>query len=579
MKLRGRKGSRPELLDEVLSAPFDRLEKRAYEALEKSKKRKFDLPMLSIRTSQVNLSRVKVIESYSVGMSTIYITKDYEYLVHDPPLTTEEQSRLKELASKLLFLMPSSVVVDETKFDEYLVKAGLRDRRYAYFLKREILGYGLLDPLIHDVRVEDIVVASSKNPVSCIHSDYGTMPTNISFCEDELDRYIEKLVYASGKSISLYKPIVSLRLPDGSRLSASYKKEVSPSGSNFIIRKFPEKPWSITSLMLLNTIPPEMVAWLMILQEYKKAFLVCGAMGTGKTSLINAICNLIPERSVIVTIEDTPELRLVHPNRISLVVRESTTLEDRGEIGMFALVKEALRMSADYIIVGEVRGEEGRIWAQAIMTGHGGITSLHAESPNAALERLVSPPILVEKGALRSLAGIVFVGKTTIRSNDQIVQRRRAMNFYDLGNDFELKPLFGYDPDRDAFSFSEESILQSRGAERILTETGISRKRLLEMYLKRVKFLGELKNIAKVRPEFREYGTVTKVVWAFQSSPSGLDLDSLVITSEGRLENFSEMAVKRRHRDRRDDQDNEMPQEEFLMGDNCLEGEAADAAQ
>ncbi|MEM3366370.1 MAG: type II/IV secretion system ATPase subunit [Candidatus Methanomethyliaceae archaeon] len=579
MKLRGRKGSRPELFEEVLSAPFDRLEKRAYEALEKSKKRKFDLPMLSIRTSQVNLSRVKVIESYSVGMSTIYITRDYEYLVHDPPLTTEEQSRLKELASKLLFLMPSSVVVDETKFDEYLVKAGLRDRRYAYFLKRDILGYGLLDPLIHDGRVEDIVVASSKNPVSCIHSDYGTMPTNISFCEDELDRYIEKLVYASGKSISLYKPIVSLRLPDGSRLSASYKKEVSPSGSNFIIRKFPEKPWSITSLMLLNTIPPEMVAWLMILQEYKKALLVCGAMGTGKTSLINAICNLIPERSVIVTIEDTPELRLVHPNRISLVVRESTTLEDRGEIGMFALVKEALRMSADYIIVGEVRGEEGRIWAQAIMTGHGGITSLHAESPDAALERLVSPPILVERGALRSLAGIVFVGKTTIRSNDQIVQRRRAMNFYDLGNDFELKPLFGYDPDRDAFSFSEESILQSRGAERIITETGISRKRLLEMYLKRVKFLGELKNIAKVRPEFREYGTVTKVIWAFQSSPSGLDLDSLVITSEGRLESFSEMAVKMRHRDRRDDQDNEMPQGEFLMSDNCLEGEAADVAQ
>ncbi|MCX8182707.1 MAG: type II/IV secretion system ATPase subunit [Candidatus Methanomethyliaceae archaeon] len=569
--MRGREGSRPELLGEVLSTPVEKLEKRAYEALRRSKKAKFDLPMLSIRTSQVNLSGVKVLESYSVGMSTIYITRDYEYLVHDPPLTPEEQSRLRELSSKLLFLMPSSVVVDEMKFDEYLAKAGLRDRRYVYFLKREILGYGLLEPLIHDARVEDVVVASSKNPVSCIHSDYGTMPTNIVFCPDELDRYIEKLVYASGKSISLYRPIVSLRLPDGSRLSASYKKEVSPSGSNFIIRKFPEKPWSITSLMLLNTIPPEMAAWLMILQEYKKAFLVCGAMGTGKTSLINAICNLIPERSVIVTIEDTPELRLVHPNRISLVVRESTTLEERGEIGMFALVKEALRMSADYIIVGEVRGEEGKIWAQAIMTGHGGVTSLHAESPNAALERLVSPPILVERGALRSLTGIVFVGKTTIRSKDQIVQRRRAMNFYDIGNDFELSPLFRYDPNKDAFSFSEDSILQSKGAERIITETGISRSRLLDMYLKRVKFLEELKKIAKVRPEFREYGTVTKVVWAFQSSPSALDLDSLIITPEGKVQIFSEAAVKWRRHDYRDDKDNEPPQE-FLVNSNCLEG-------
>jgi flagellar protein FlaI len=533
--MRWRRRARPEALEELLSAPVDKLEKKAYEELEKGKRSKFDLPMLSIRTSQAYLSGVKVIESYSVGMSTVYITRDYEYLVQDPPLTPEEQSRLRELASKLLFLMPSSVVADEAKFDEYLVKAGLRDRRYVYFLKREILGYGLLDPLIHDARVEDVVVASSKNPVSCIHSDYGTMPTNIVFYPEELDRYIEKLVYASGKSISLYRPIVSIRLPDGSRLSASYKKEVSPSGSNFIIRKFPEKPWSITSLMLLNTIPPEMAAWLMILLEYKKAFLVCGAMGTGKTSLINAICNMIPERSVIVTIEDTPELRLVHPNRISLVVRESATLEERGEIGMFALVKEALRMSADYIIVGEVRGEEGRIWAQAIMTGHGGVTSLHAESPNAALERLASPPILVERGALKSLAGIVFVGKTTVRNEDQILQRRRAMNFYDLGEDFELRPLFAYDPEKDAFSSSEKLISESKGAERIVTETGISRSRLIEMYRDRVKFLAELEKIARVRPEFREYGTVTKVVWAFQSSPHALDLDSLVITPEGKV--------------------------------------------
>lgn len=535
MRVRRRGSKELEGLQDILSLPVDKLERTAYEAFEKDRKTKFDLPMLSIRTSQVSLNGVKVIESYAVGMSTIYITGDYEYLVNDPPLTPEEQFRLRELASKLLFLMPSSVVVDEAKFDEYLRKAGLKDQRYSYFLKREILGYGLLDPLIHDARVEDVLVASPKSPVSCIHSDYGTMPTNIIFYPDELDRYIEKLVYMSGKSISLYKPIVSLRLPDGSRLSASYKKEVSPFGSNFIIRKFPEKPWSITSLMLLNTIPPEMAAWLMILQEYKKAFLVCGAMGTGKTSLINALCNLIPERSVIVTIEDTPELRLVHPNRISLVVRESATLEEKGEIGMFALVKEALRMSADYIIVGEVRGEEGRIWAQAIMTGHGGITSLHAESQHAALERLVSPPISVERGALRSLAGIVFVGKTTIRVGDQILQRRRAMNFYDLGGDFEIKPLFSYDSERDSFSFSEEAILSSNGAERIATESGISKARLREIYKRRVEFLCELKRIAKIRPEFRDYSIVTKVVWAFQSSPKVLDLDSIIITTDGKV--------------------------------------------
>ncbi len=537
----------------------------AYESLERSKKIRFDLPMLSIRTSQVNLSGLEIIESYSVGSSTIYITNDYEYL--DPPLTSDEKLRLREISSKLLFLMPSSVVTDEAKFDEYLFKAGFRDQRHTYFLKREILGYGLLDPLIRDTRVEDIVVASSKNPVSCIHSDYGTMPTNITFSADELDRYIEKLVHTGGKSVSLYKPIVSIRLPDGSRLSASYKKEVSPFGSNFIIRKFPEKPWSITSLMLLNTIPPEMAAWLMVLQEYKKAFLVCGAMGTGKTSLINALCNLIPERSVIVTIEDTPELRLVHPNRISLVVRESATLEERGEIGMFALVKEALRMSADYIVVGEVRGEEGKIWAQAIMTGHGGITSLHAESPQAALERLASPPISVERGVLRSLAGIVFVGKMVIRTKDQILQRRRAMNFYDLGSGFEITPLFHYDPETDVFSFSEDSILKSNGARRIMNESGIGEDRLLDQYLKKVEFLRELKKIAKIRPEFRDYGTVTKVIWAFQSSPYGIDLNSIMLTNDGKVKILDEQTVL--------EDVNDSLSEEFSLGKALAKGVAS----
>ncbi|MGQ9758970.1 MAG: type II/IV secretion system ATPase subunit [Candidatus Methanomethylicaceae archaeon] len=534
--MRARRGSKKaEGLEEILSISPKELEDIAYESLEKNKKIRFDLPMLSIKASQVNLSGLGIIESYNVGPSIIYITKDYEYLVHDPPLTPEEQLRLKELASKLLFLMPSSVVVDENKFDEYLMKTGLRDHRHTYFLKREILGYGLLDPLIRDTRVEDIVLASSKNPVSCIHSDYGTMPTNITFSAYELDRYIERLVHTGGKSVSLYRPIVNVRLPDGSRLSASYKSEVTPFGSNFIIRKFPENPWSITSLMLLNTIPPEMAAWLMTLQEYKKAFLVCGAMGTGKTSLINALCNMIPERSVIVTIEDTPELRLVHPNRISLVVRETSTLEERGEIGMFALVKEALRMSADYVIVGEVRGEEGRVWAQAIMTGHGGITSLHAESPHAALERLTSPPISVEKGALRSLAGIVYVGKSVIRTKDRILQRRRALNFYDLGNGNEIAPLFNYDPERDIFSLKENAIMSSNGTARIISETGISEDHLIKQYIKRVEFLHELKKLAKTKPEFRDYGIVTKLIWAFQSSPEGLNLNSIIVTKEGKI--------------------------------------------
>ncbi|MEN3007161.1 MAG: type II/IV secretion system ATPase subunit [Candidatus Methanosuratincola petrocarbonis] len=513
------------------SRSFESLEDEVFEGVARrysSPKGRFDLPAFSIKASYVRLSNFEVIESYTVGLSTVYITKDMEYLINDPPLTPEEHKKLGDIASKLLFIMPASAVGDERQFEEYLKRAGLSDQRYKYFLKREIVGYGLLDPMVSDPKVEDIVVASSNSPVSCSHSDYGTMPSNIRFRPDEIDRYVEKLVHLSGKSVSLYKPILSIRLPNGSRLSASYKREVSVEGSSFIIRKFPEKPWSITSLMLVNTLSPEIAAWLMMLEEHRKAFLVCGSMGTGKTSTINALCNLIPERAVIVTIEDTPELRLAHPNRLSLVVRESATLDERGEIGMFALVKEALRMSADYIIVGEVRGEEGRIWAQAIMTGHGGITSLHAESPYSAIERLLSQPISVDRGALKSLAGILFMGRSAYFAEGRQRQRRRVLNYYDLNPDLTLTPVFSYSCEGDRFCHDESRILSSNSARRIMQETGFSEKVFLERYRRRVDFLTKLLQIAKVRPEYREYLLVAKAVWLFQSSPEDFDPEDLI---------------------------------------------------
>ncbi len=519
------------------SLSFDQVERRAYDDLESrraSSLLRFDLPVLNIHSSHADLSSLDIVDRYSVGASTIYITGDYRYIVNDPPLTQQEQESLLGISSKLLFLIPVSMVNDESKFEEYVQKAGLDEPRFKYLLKREVLGYGKLEPMVRDAKVEDIVVPSASRHVSCTHSDYGIMPTNVSFEPAELDRYLERLVHLSGKSVSLFRPILSIRLPNGDRLSASYKKEVSVDGSNFIIRKFPEKPWSITSLMLLNTIPPEMAAWLMLLEEYKKAFLVCGAMGTGKTSMINALCNLIPERSVIVTIEDTPELKLAHPNRFSLVVRESVTLDEKGDIGMFALVKEALRMSADHLVVGEVRGEEARVWAQAIMTGHGGVTSLHSESPRAAIQRLLSPPISVERGALGSLGGILYITRTSSRMADRVVQRRRAINFFDVGNDLSCVPLFNYDSSIDSFSADEGLLASSNIAGRIMEEAGITKSLLIEKYRARASFLGKLKRLSKLQPEFRDYLFVAKAVWRFQSSDD-FDLESIMISDDGSL--------------------------------------------
>lgn len=531
--LRIRKGNKKG----IESLNFDQIERMAYNELDvrrASGSLRFDLPILNIHFSNASISSSDIIDKYSVGASTIYITGSYEYLVNDPPLTRQEQESLLRISSRLLFLMPVSVVNDVSKFEDYVQKAGLDEPRFKYLLKREVLGYGKLEPMVKDARVEDIVVPSANKCVSCTHSDYGIMPTNVSFEPEELDRYLERLVHLSGKSVSLFRPILSIRLPNGDRLSASYKREVSVDGSSFIIRKFPEKPWSITSLMLLNTIPPEMAAWIMLLEEYKKAFLVCGTMGTGKTSMINALCNMIPERSVIVTIEDTPELKLAHPNRFSLVVRESVTLDEKGDIGMFALVKEALRMSADHLVVGEVRGEEARVWAQAIMTGHGGVTSLHSESPRAAIQRLLSPPISVDRGALGSLGGILYIAKLSSSVGNRVIQRRRAINFFDIDNDLECKPLFRYDFSSDSFSTDENMLVSSNIAARIMEEAGITTSKLLEKYRARVAFMSKLKNLSKMQPKFRDYLFVTKAVWRFQAS-NDFDPESILMYDDGSL--------------------------------------------
>ncbi|MGC8937120.1 MAG: type II/IV secretion system ATPase subunit, partial [Candidatus Methanomethylicaceae archaeon] len=351
---------------------------------QRKRRMEFDLPAPQIRVLKGPVPEGRVKAQYKVGLSTVTIVGD-RYVIVDPYLSEEDKARLERTASQLLFIIPSEAVRDEGLFKKYLEEYGITDEVTYYFLRREVLGYGPYDVLMNDENIEDI--AAWPDGVTCSHKHFGTLFADISMPEEEFNRYIEKFVHISGKSVSLYNPLLSIRLPTKDRLTVTYGREASDRPS-FAIRKFPRQPWSITSIMMMGSLTPEMAAWLMLLVKYKRALLVCGPVGSGKTSLINALCSLIPADQVVVTCEDTPELRLARQNWISFITRESSTVEAGGDIGMFDLVRHALRQPAQYIIVGEVRGEEGRVWAQAIATGHGGITSLHAETPEGALERL-----------------------------------------------------------------------------------------------------------------------------------------------------------------------------------------------
>ena len=494
------------------------LSRKKYKKKQKQKKQRmeFDLPSLKISTLNSPVPEGRVKAKYKVGLSTVTIVND-QYIINDPYLSEEDYSQLEKVASQLLFLMPPEAARDEAAFRRHLEEYGVTDETLYYFLRREVLGYGVFDVLMQDDRIEDITAWPESTSVS--HKDFGTLRTNISVPEQEFNRYVEKFVHMAGKSVSLYNPLLSIRLPTNDRLTVTYQREVSDRPS-FSIRKFPKQPWSITSIMMMGTLTPEMAAWLMLMVKYKRAILVCGPVGSGKTSLINALCSLIPADQVVVTCEDTPELRLARQNWFSFITRESTTVEERGEIGMFELVKHALRQPANYIIVGEVRGEEGKVWAQAIATGHGGITSLHAETPEGAIERLRSDPINVAEGALRDLSTIVIMKTLHLkRPGGDTVRVRRVTGIYDLsprdGGGVEPVCLFRYDPEADAFIKTLDPMASStarRMAEFIPIE------RLEEEYRLYTRFLNSLFMLGHIHPELGSHVKVTELVWKLYSS-------------------------------------------------------------
>jgi len=214
-------------------------------------------------------------------------------------------------------------------------------------------------------------------------------------------------------------PIVDAILPEGHRLAATYKKEVSTGGSTFTIRKFKDKPLSVIDLVRGRTINSLLASYFWLLMEHNMTGMIMGVTGAGKTTMLNALATLLKPTIKVVTIEDTPELRLTLENWVQLVARPSYGFE-RGasEITLYDLVKVSLRYRPDVLIVGEVRGEEAKVLFQAIATGHGGISTIHAEDINAMVKRLMSPPMEIPEGYISLLNFALAIRRVKITNPD-----------------------------------------------------------------------------------------------------------------------------------------------------------------
>jgi len=286
----------------------------------------------------------------------------------------------EDLSERVLHAVTEQLALDRTPLTRE------ERRRIVREIADDVLGYGPLEPFLRDDSVTEIMV--NNHDRIFVERDGRLERTDASFVDNaHLHRIIDKIVSQVGRRIDESSPMVDARLPDGSRVNAIIPP-LSLKGPTLTIRKFSRDPYTMDDLINFNSLTPQAAQFLAACVKGKLNVLISGGTGTGKTTMLNAMSAFVPGDERIVTIEDAAELQLQQDHVITLESRPPN-IEGQGEIRIRELVRNALRMRPDRIIVGEVRGAETLDMLQAMNTGHeGSLTTIHANAPRDALARL-----------------------------------------------------------------------------------------------------------------------------------------------------------------------------------------------
>jgi flagellar protein FlaI len=326
-----------------------------------------------------------------------------------------------------------------------------------------------------------------------------------------------KMVHRAGKHVSAAHPIVDASLPGNHRLAALYKKEVTTMGSSFTIRKFREDPITVVDLINSDTLDVDMAAYLWLMLDNKKSIMVIGSTGGGKTTILNAITGLINPSFKLFTVEDVAEINIPHVNWFSLVSRASFGLESQGEIGLFDLLKSGMRHRPDYILVGEIRGEEAYVLFQAVATGHGGIATMHADDAEAAVRRLQQKPMDIPPAYVPLMNCIVTVKRVRLKTesaSSNVVMARRVTEVTELLSHNSLNSVFAWDPAYDGYL---DSLPKSKHLPRIALDTGVDMADIAGDLARRKSVLTWLMSRG-----VRDYKSISKVIGMFNQEPARL---------------------------------------------------------
>ena len=319
------------------------------------------------------------------GALALHAYQELKKTMHQTILDRIDLERLKRLTAEQ-FKHELALLVQRVIEEERIVLNQHERHSLVLDIQHEMLGFGPLEPLLADASVSDILV----NTCDKVYVERGgRLPlTDVTFHDNaHLMKIIEKIVSRVGRRVDESSPMVDARLPDGSRVNAIIPP-LAVDGPILSIRRFAVQPLTIANLLDYKSLTPPMVQVLQALGQAKVNILISGGTGSGKTTLLNVLSGFIPGSERIVTIEDAAELALRQPHVVRLETRPPN-IEGKGEVTQRALVRNALRMRPDRIILGEVRGAEALDMLQAMNTGHeGSLATIHSNTARDALARL-----------------------------------------------------------------------------------------------------------------------------------------------------------------------------------------------
>lgn len=449
-----------------------------------------------------------------------------KFVVIEPELNTKEKVAF-DIIKKLL-MTEMSVSINEIKSTEQKekrlkFKIVRMSKEYnlnipqkslekiTYYALRDFVHLGKIEVLMRDHMIEEISCDGVGVPLYVWHREYESMPTNIVFMsEDELDTFARKLAYISGKQISIADPIVDASLPDGNRINLTLGNEITKKGSTFTIRRFRADPITIIDLIKFGTFSKEIAAFMWFLVEKRATMIVGGGTASGKTTTLNALSSFIAPGQKIVSIEDTHELKLPHENWIPTVSRQNFTTAVRvGEITQFDLLRAALRQRPDIVIVGETRGREANTLFQSMSTGHGGFSSIHADTVEGAITRLTSSPMDVPKALIANSLDIMTLQlklKIGTKSVRRIIKVSEIVGVGEGSGEIIINDVFIWDPVSDKHVFSGKSIT----LEKIKQRFGLSDKDVNQEIAKRQTVLEymikkDIRDFDRVNQEIKEF--------------------------------------------------------------------------